>query len=122
MPSPNLNCYKEILKKYDEMKEDFTEKEWSEAMEDIFQTLYSISDFYDSYNTLEVKLESVLNAQTLVKEKEKYEKMLLEICYMNSRAKEIYRDRKTLMLNGGGFSSAEERRIATFKIDYIMNE
>lgn len=127
MPSINYSYYKNIRSRFDNMSIQFNEFKNSHKhimengdWEDLFQRLYSISDFYDNNSDLEVELKSLLSSQKFNEKQTEYEAMYNDTEYMISEVKYMYREIKDLCNRGGEFSDSELRSIQHFRIDSMI--
>lgn len=127
MPSINYTYYKKIRNKFDNMSSEFAKIERSHEYimengdcEDLFQSLYCISDFYDNNSDLEIHLGSLLSSQKFNEKQEEYEDMYRSTKNMISEVKYMYKEIKDLGNRGGGFSDGELRSIAYFQIDRMV--
>lgn len=129
MPASNLAYLKKISNKYYEMEDDFEriESEYKRFMSSncngyIFDILYSISDFFDTYETFVIEANSVYRSNTFTTEKSKtkYQGIASDSKQMIDESIDMYRELKSLQELGGGFSHGEETKINTFRIDSLI--
>lgn len=126
MASINPNFYKELRNEYNDMCKSFSHiKQEYDSFEvsgygDLFQIMYSVSDFYDAYESLDIKFYSLLKSQTLVDKQSEYKSMSYEVKSMLSEVKGIYSSVRNLAQLSGGFSDSENRAISGFRIDRLV--